>query len=157
MNNTLLITILWIACVPSGYRISVRHRALRGVTPWGLPSFVWALICLATGPLGLLVEYFAGATTRPAPAPQTGVGGPSAAHPAPVEFSRGVEPPAIDVDLAPPNPAARLLPPKGPDGGTADFGWYADVLHRHDYRYFDGKYWSDEVADAGVISTDPIS
>ena len=135
----------------------MRHRALRGVTPWGLPSFVWALICLATGPLGLLVEYFAGATTRPAPAPQTGVGGPSAAHPAPGRVQpRG----RAAGDRRRPRaaePRRPAPPPKGPDGGTADFGWYADVLHRHDYRYFDGKYWSDEVADAGVISTDPIS
>ena len=35
-------------------------------------------------------------------------------------------------------------------------GWQADPTGRHDHRYWDGTRWTDDVADAGVASTDPF-
>jgi hypothetical protein len=35
-------------------------------------------------------------------------------------------------------------------------GWHPDPTRRHHYRYWDGAQWTDDVADGGVTSTDPI-
>lgn len=152
MGNALLLVALWLAFAFSGYRFSVRHRLQRGVTPWGFPSIVWGLICLAIGPIGILVEFFAGVTTRPANRPRVaGTGNsnerglPSAAVIAPTE---------TPVPVEPQNPL--LAPPRTESGAVAAFGWYPDKVGGHHYRYFDGKKWSDQVADNGVISTDPL-
>lgn len=34
--------------------------------------------------------------------------------------------------------------------------WYADPTGRHHYRYFDGMQWTDQVADDGKTSVDPV-
>ncbi|HVB06400.1 MAG TPA: DUF2510 domain-containing protein [Acidimicrobiales bacterium] len=155
MSNAFLFVAIWLACAPSGYRISVRHQLQRGVTPWNFPSIVWALICLATGPLGILVEFFAGVTTRPAPSPPAAEHGERATV-GRVDLPVRREAVAEIPDELPINPAAGLASPRTADGTTALFGWYPDVLRRHEFRYFDGKYWSEHVADAGVVSTDPV-
>jgi hypothetical protein len=64
-----------------------------------------------------------------------------------------VAPPA-GVDLEPIYRGPAL--PKDEAGRTALFGWYADPLHRHELRYFDGRRWADFVADGGVRSSDPL-
>jgi len=35
-------------------------------------------------------------------------------------------------------------------------GWYADPAGRHEYRYWDGTYWTAGVADGGITATDPL-
>jgi hypothetical protein len=35
-------------------------------------------------------------------------------------------------------------------------GWQPDPTGRHDYRYWDGSRWTDDVSDAGATSVDPI-
>ncbi len=35
-------------------------------------------------------------------------------------------------------------------------GWLPDPDARHEYRYWDGSGWTDDVADGGVTSTDPV-
>lgn len=35
-------------------------------------------------------------------------------------------------------------------------GWNPDPLGRHEYRYWDGQDWTDDVSDDGVTSVDPI-
>jgi len=42
-------------------------------------------------------------------------------------------------------------------GGHPEPGWYADPNGRHEYRYWDGATWSDQVSDGGVVSTDPAT
>jgi len=49
---------------------------------------------------------------------------------------------------AAPTPAARPLP-------AAD--WYADPMGRHQYRYWNGTAWTDDVADNGVAAKDPLN
>ena len=45
--------------------------------------------------------------------------------------------------------------PGGPPVQTPPPGWFADPMGRHAYRYWDGSQWSDQVSDAGQVSTDP--
>ncbi len=40
---------------------------------------------------------------------------------------------------------------------TSPPGWYADPVHRHEYRYWDGNDWTEHVADAGVRSFDALA
>jgi Protein of unknown function (DUF2510) len=145
MASTALLVVLALAFALFGYRMSVRHFAQRGVTPWRFPSIVWGLICFAIGPIGILVELFAGVTTRPS------VTAPAVGASAPPEVAKLETPEPEPMRLVP-----ALMPPKAKDGSPAPFGWYADVTKRHEYRYFDGKYWSDQVADGGATSTDPL-
>jgi hypothetical protein len=35
-------------------------------------------------------------------------------------------------------------------------GWYADPAGRHEYRYWDGTYWTAGVADGGITASDPL-
>jgi hypothetical protein len=35
-------------------------------------------------------------------------------------------------------------------------GWYADPLGKYEHRYWDGSAWTENVATAGVTSTDPL-
>lgn len=39
---------------------------------------------------------------------------------------------------------------------TSTPGWNPDPSGRHEYRYWDGSSWTDDVSDHGVTSTDPI-
>ncbi len=133
-----------------GYRISARFRSVRGVTPWRVPSIVWALICLVFQPFGIIVELFAEFTTRTAPEvviahPR---GAPSASSPVPLA-QRTLEP-SRELDLAGP-PVPRDL-----SGRVALFGWYADPTGRHERRYFDGRRWSSAVRDAVGHGEDPV-
>lgn len=36
-------------------------------------------------------------------------------------------------------------------------GWQPDPRGRHEYRYWDGKQWTDHVSDQGEVSTDPVA
>ncbi len=40
-------------------------------------------------------------------------------------------------------------------GGPTEANWLPDPHGRHEYRYWDGTAWSDQVSDGGVVSTDP--
>lgn len=39
---------------------------------------------------------------------------------------------------------------------TTPAGWHPDPSGRHEYRLWDGARWTDQVADGGVASTDPL-
>jgi hypothetical protein len=36
-------------------------------------------------------------------------------------------------------------------------GWHPDPTSRHEYRYWDGGQWTDDVSDGGVTSVDPVA
>jgi hypothetical protein len=40
------------------------------------------------------------------------------------------------------------------EGGTAPAAWYGDHTARHEYRYWDGSHWTNQVSDRGVVTTD---
>jgi hypothetical protein len=58
---------------------------------------------------------------------------------------------------APERPAPAAAPAAAPTAtsapGTA--GWAADPFARHQWRYWDGTRWTDQVADGSTQSTDP--
>lgn len=39
---------------------------------------------------------------------------------------------------------------------ASDAGWKPDPAGRHQYRYWDGTAWTDQVSDDGAISSDPM-
>jgi Protein of unknown function (DUF2510) len=67
--------------------------------------------------------------------------------PAPVRPVRAA--PATAPAPAPPPPAAA------PAAGPGAPGWAADPYGRHQWRYWDGNRWTDQVADGSTQSTDP--
>ncbi|HEX6419655.1 MAG TPA: septum formation family protein, partial [Acidimicrobiales bacterium] len=46
---------------------------------------------------------------------------------------------------------------RGRTMNAAPPGWNPDPTGRHEYRYWDGSSWTDDVADGGTTSTDPLS
>lgn len=40
--------------------------------------------------------------------------------------------------------------------GTNPAGWYPDPEGRHEHRYWDGSSWTDQVSDAGAVSSAPL-
>jgi hypothetical protein len=179
-GNTLVFALaLWVIFALLGYRISWRHQALRGVTPWNFPSFFWALICFIFGPIGLAVELIAEFTTKPRLPSSLGrlsfrdvsarLGLRDQRSPTVVGTTdTGASQTEIGVRTeAPPLPGASIPmleplhlgppPPLDDSGKTAAFGWYPDPLKRHEQRYFDGKGWSAFVRDNGVRANDALN
>ena len=55
-----------------------------------------------------------------------------------------------------PAPARTPAPPKVPTTAEPGApGWAADPYGRHQWRYWDGNRWTDQVADGSTQSTDP--
>jgi hypothetical protein len=168
-GDLLLTFVLWSLFALLGYRISLRHQVLRGVTPWRFPSVVWAVICFAFGPIGLVVELFAEFTTKPRlPSSLSRIAFRDASARVGAGLSRSggqqgttgqtsraaaTDPPIV----IPEEPiVVGPSPPDDGSGKTAAFGWYGDPTDRHELRYFDGRRWSDFVSDADVRSVDPL-
>ncbi|MCU1495873.1 MAG: hypothetical protein JWO62_3637 [Acidimicrobiaceae bacterium] len=146
-----------------GYRMSHRHRLARGVTPWRLPSAVWALICFFLQPFGIIVELLAQATTKPAVGAGAAPAMPGSFPAYPQRAGTSVPQPAVVEEpaansIAPPLPVHTGPPPPIGDhtGKTPLFGWYTDTTGRHEQRYWDGRGWSDNVRDQGVAGIDPV-
>jgi hypothetical protein len=142
-----------------GYRMSWRHRVVRGVTPWRVPSAVWAVICFFLQPFGIIVELLAQFTTKPSlptgPAPRMTNAFPG--YPT-QSVAPGGEPsyPTVSAPVMPIVPAGPPPPAGDGSGHTPLFGWYPDVTGRHEQRYWDGRGWSALVRDHGVEGSDPI-
>ena len=159
-KTTIVMTIVIAAIVATfGYRLSQRNRQTRGVTPWRIPSVVWAIICFFFAPFGIALELIAIISTRPdgrklrstkiadarvpATYPSTRPG------PAPVEHPIAAYRPRI--------PASGFAPPATDvTGKPALFGWYPDAAGRHQLRYWDGRDWTGYVADEGRVGDDPL-
>jgi hypothetical protein len=54
----------------------------------------------------------------------------------------------------PPTPAALPVTRGAP--GTVAAGWFADPRRRHELRYWDGRRWTEHVADRGTRGVDPV-
>ena len=51
---------------------------------------------------------------------------------------------------------AKGTPLPSPNGNDlTDAGWYPDPAGRHQHRYWKGRRWTDQVADNGVVTSDP--
>ena len=158
-----------------GYRMSVRYRALRGVTPWRLPSFAWAILCLVLQFVGIAIEVLAEMTTRAPYSPATPA--PGGTH-ADAGTSRYAPPTTAPVAVDQPTPGElpalgsplaiglvehqgghredQLAPPLDAQGRPDLFGWYTDPTGRHQRRYFDGRRWSEHVIDGATLAVDEL-
>ncbi|MEZ5116126.1 MAG: DUF2510 domain-containing protein [Candidatus Nanopelagicales bacterium] len=59
---------------------------------------------------------------------------------------------------SPPGPAHGAGPLPGLDGTAPPVGaWGHDPTGRHEFRWWDGRRWTDAVADAGRTSTEPLA
>jgi len=72
----------------------------------------------------------------------------------------GIPEPSLSPDLvvvaataSPPQPA----PSAPPVAGSPVAEWAPDPSRRHQYRYWDGKTWTSDVADNGTASKDPLT
>jgi hypothetical protein len=55
-----------------------------------------------------------------------------------------------------PAPAPAMAPPTAPPAAAPGSpGWAADPYGRHQWRYWDGSRWTDQVADGSTQSIDP--
>jgi Protein of unknown function (DUF2510) len=97
-----------------------------------------------------------------AAAPPSPVGAAFSAPPPPTSGRPMFAPPgqAAPPPLAaqPPPPLAAQPPPAvpAPSPSAAAPGWYSDTTQRHQHRYWDGRRWTDHVANNGVPSHDPV-
>ena len=74
-----------------GYFLSERYRRVRGVTPWRMPSGVWAALMFLFSLIGVVVYLIACLTTRTRTGPTGWAGGAQHWEPGPREF-RGPPP-----------------------------------------------------------------
>jgi hypothetical protein len=72
--------------------------------------------------------------------------------PAPVRPARAAAPPPAPAEPTATTPTAPSAPPTAPPVAA---GWAADPYGRHQWRYWDGGRWTDQVADGSTQSTDP--
>ncbi len=196
--------VLGVVLASVGYFLSERYKRSRGVTPWRVPSGMWAVILFLLSLIGVVLYLIACFTTRPrtgpagwAPGAQRwgpgpgGVAGPPPEgwnQPAPGQWGPGA-PQGWDAPVTggwqapppgyggPPPPGGwEARPPQGtvfPGPGTsgvqggipgapapapppAPRSWLKDPSGRHELRYWDGTKFTEHVADAGRISTDPM-
>jgi Protein of unknown function (DUF2510) len=89
-----------------------------------------AAVAVVTALVALRAQSLLPAPVRPAPAPA----------------------PAAPVGTTATAPGAPSAPPTAPPVAP---GWAADPFGRHQWRYWDGNRWTDQVADGSTQSTDP--
>ena len=105
-----------------GYRASERYRRANGVTPWRLPSAVWAVLFFVSLLLGLVLYLIARSTTRPRAGPTDWAG--SGPPPGADQFGYGGPP--RDGWNAPPSGGWNQPPSQGWDA-PAPSGWGASL------------------------------
>lgn len=49
------------------------------------------------------------------------------------------------------------LTPGGTASASAAPAWFPDPVHHHEFRYWDGTTWTDQVSDAGTVASDPLA
>ena len=146
---------------PGVIQVSIRSDLKFGLVDWGknaknINRFFAAL----DAELGL-AGPLPGVPPQPAPqqvapqqvapqqmVPQQMAPGPQGAmSPAP-RFNPGVGVPG-------PGPGGPV--PVAPAAPGPPAGWHPDPVGRHEYRYWDGVAWTDQVSDAGVVASDPLT
>ncbi|HUA96008.1 MAG TPA: DUF2510 domain-containing protein [Acidimicrobiales bacterium] len=55
------------------------------------------------------------------------------------------------------NPKQRTSLPATDSSASVPAGWKADPTGRHQFRYWDGSLWTENVADAGIQARDAVS
>lgn len=167
-----------------GYFLSEQARRNRGTTPWGLPSFVWALFWFLSLALGLILFLvymvtrdrgsrrvwsqppptgaFPGAGVDPVSARgQANPGSNFPAYPRPAG-SGPTTGPSDDHAHLPPPPApvvgsSQSAAPETPGVPLAPPAWHPDPSGRFHYRWWDGSEWTSQVSVDGahLVDTSP--
>jgi hypothetical protein len=106
-----------------GFRASERYRRVNGVTPWRLPSAIWAVLFFVSLLLGGVLFLIARSTTRPKVGPGDWPGGPP---PGGDQFGYG-GPPRDGWNAPPPGGWNQPAPPPGGWNQPAPQGWDAPV------------------------------
>lgn len=137
---------------PGVQQVSIRSDVKFGLVDWGknaknINQFFAAL----DAELGL-----AGPLPGVPPQPQV------APHQTPQQMSPGphgaLSPrPAFNPGVGVPGPGPGGPAPVAPAAPGPPAGWHPDPAGRHEYRYWDGVAWSDQVSDAGAVSSDPLT
>lgn len=106
-----------------------------------------------------------GASPPPGPGAAGTYPGPTGPFPAPAGPASAESGRAPGIPAAFPAEGGHGL--SGPEGWRPDpfgpaeppplFGWYPDPTGRHEHRYWDGRSWSDRVADGGTRADDPFA
>ena len=65
--------------------------------------------------------------------------------------------PMFNPGVGVPGPGPGGPAPVAPAAPGPPAGWHPDPAGRHEYRYCDGVAWSDQVSDAGVVASDPLT
>jgi uncharacterized protein (DUF1499 family) len=55
------------------------------------------------------------------------------------------------------NPSLGMEAPHQAQSAAPAAAWHADPTTRHEHRYWDGTQRTDQVSDAGQVSSDPVS
>jgi hypothetical protein len=111
--------------------------------PVGFGSFGAASPPVGYNPFGGASPPVGGVRTQQAVAQQTG----QPVYQQPITVNQVFRPSA-------PQRTVAAAPAPTP---TVPSGWKADPTGRHQFRYWDGFKWTENVADSGVQSTDPVS
>ncbi|MFZ2058820.1 MAG: DUF2510 domain-containing protein [Acidimicrobiales bacterium] len=165
-NSTLIeVLVLGAAFGLLGYYLSERYKRIRGVTPWRMPSGVWAALMFLFSLIGMVVYMIACLTTRTRTGPTGWAGGAQHWEPGPREF-RGPPPQGWEAPPPPGTGFPGLMTPTVPGAVPAAAlpvpppppprSWLPDPAGRHELRYWDGTRFTEHVADAGKISVDPL-
>lgn len=163
-----------------GYRLSENDRKALGRTPWGLPSALWAFFWFLSLVVGLILYLIAHSTgvrqaqRHPqgdgltAARPPTNVMGargsasasdlfpayPRPANSQPAGLDAESEPKALPMEPTKPGPSMEEASAGGP---TSPPAWHPDPSERFQYRWWDGREWTSQVATDGqhLIDTNP--
>jgi hypothetical protein len=73
-----------------------------------------------------------------------------ASEPVRAQVAEPVPVPVVEAEL-------RRVPVVAHDAPTVPSGWKADPTGRHQFRYWDGSHWTENVADDGEESRDEVS
>jgi hypothetical protein len=103
------------------------------------------------GRLNALLGSMPGAKQTVAPMPSAYPTPPIAAAPAAAVPPVPAPAPQASAPAPPPPPGA---PADTSTGTPTSAGWHADPSGKHEYRYWNGTDWTDDVSDGGQQSTD---
>jgi hypothetical protein len=119
---------------------SLAFKKATGRNPWRMPVWLWAVIGVFTGLIGMVLAFIA---TRPSAmlaaqvkGPATGYGPPPTAYPPPTGYD-----PSDGYGMPPVSYGERAA--AGADGGgVAPPGWYPNPDNPSQRGYWDGQTWT---------------
>ena len=117
--------VLGVVLASVGYFLSERYKRSHGVTPWRVPSSMWAVLLFLLSLIGVVMYLIACFTTRPKAGQSGWAGGGQRFGPSPRDAG-GVPPGQWDAPRGwGPPPGEWQAPPPGYGGAPPPGGWDA--------------------------------